>query len=65
MSPALAAFRRSRVSGEKALADYLVVRSSGLETRETALLSVASHQLRRDNLDIRGIQLDPDMLSTA
>lgn len=51
--------------GEKALTDYLVARSSGLETRKTALLSVASHQLRRDNLDIRGIQLDPDMLPTA
>lgn len=51
--------------GEKALTDYLVVRSSGLERRKTALLSVTLHQLKRDNLDIRGIQLAPGMLSTA
>lgn len=50
---------------EKALTDYLVARSSGLERRNAALLSVASHQLRRDKLDIRGIQLGPDMLATA
>lgn len=51
--------------GEKALTDYLVAQSDGLERRNAALLSVASHQLRRDKLEIRGIQLGPDILATA
>lgn len=50
--------------GEKALVDALVARSTAEERRAAALLSMASHQLRRDGISVRGIDLSAEVLAT-
>lgn len=50
--------------GEKALVDALVDRSTAEERRAAALLSMASHQLRRDGISVRGIDLSAEVLAT-
>lgn len=50
--------------GEKKLVDMLVAKSTVEERRTAAILSVAAHQLRRDGLEIRGIDLGEDVLAT-
>lgn len=50
--------------GEKALVDTLVARSTAEERRAAALLSMASHQLRRDGISVRGIDLSAEVLAT-
>lgn len=48
--------------GEKALVDALVARSTAEARQDAALLSVASHQLRRNGIEVRGLDLSDEAL---
>ena len=50
--------------GEKALVDSLVARSTAEARQDAALLSVASHQLRRNGIEVRGLDLSDDALKS-
>lgn len=51
--------------GEKQLVDWLVDKADAVERRNAALLAVASHQLKREGVNIRGLRLDADILDSA
>ena len=51
--------------GERALVDSLAANSTTQERHTAALLTLASHQIRRDGLDIRGMDISKESISTA
>lgn len=50
--------------GEKKLVDILVAKSTAEERQQAALLSAASHQLRRDGIEVKGINIGGATLGT-
>lgn len=51
--------------GERRLVDWLVDSADPVARRNAALLAVASHQLKREGVNIRGLRLDADVLAGA